>query len=320
MDQPVAREARAAGSKAQEYDQLCGDIVILGALGEVGALYSRSLAASGIAAQQVDRRAYPEGAATRRFLRADATDPDDVLRRAIAAAGCVIVCLPEDAALAAASRNLGAMSPGALWVDTLSVKSEICALLDRARHVEALSINPMFAPALGWQGNVVAAVEVAAGPRSAAMIRLLESWGARVERSSAADHDRSTAAIQVATHAAVLAFGAALRELGYEVEPGLRLATPPHRLMLALLSRMVNANPAVYSQIQRHHPHGEAVRQAMGRAIAAIAAAAQDSAEDPLPRWCEELRLLLAPEQAALRELSDRLIALAASGPREAEP
>jgi prephenate dehydrogenase len=229
----------------------------------------------------------------------------------------VIVCLPEDVALVALGPIVEAMGEGSLWIDALSVKSGVCrSLRGRTEPIEILSIHPMFAPALRWRGNRVAAIEVAGGPKSAAMIDLLLSWGAHVERLSAADHDAQTAAIQVATHAAVLAFGAALLELDYDPAAALRLATPPHRLMLALLNRMVNANPAVYSEIQRHHPQAGAVRQAMSRALEAIAAGSGDDRSlDALPRWFEDLRILLSAEQGYLGELSDRVVAQVSGEP-----
>jgi prephenate dehydrogenase len=296
-----------------------GDVVVLGGRGAVGRLLSASLRASGVAVLDVDRPAAPGETAPGPFLAADAAAPDGALRRALAAAGAVAVCLPEEVALAALDRLVAAMGRGALWVDTLSVKGEVCgALGERARGIEALSINPMFAPALGWRGNAVAAVEVAAGARSAALLALLADWGARVERLSAEEHDALTAATQVATHAALLAFGAALLELGYETETALRLATPPHRLMLALLHRMVSANPVVYAEIQRHHPQGEAVRQAMGRALAALSAGGGDRSAATVRRWFEELGLLLAPARGPLRELGDRLIAQASGAPADA--
>lgn len=292
------------------------NVVVLGGLGEVGSLLSRSLGESGIPVLRVDRRAGPDGGGTSRFLQADAAQPGAALRSAIAGAGCVIVCLPEDVALAALGPIVDAMGAGALWVDTLSVKTVVCRALAALRPpvhgaagLEILSINPMFAPALGWRGNGVAAVEVAAGERSAAMLDLLGAWGAHVERLSAAEHDALTAAVQVATHAAVLAFGAALLELDYDLAPALRLATPPHRLLLALLNRIVHANPAVYAEIQRHHPHAPAVWQAMSRAVEAIAAGAGDPSLDTLPRWFNDLRFLLSSGQGYLRELGDRLVA-----------
>src|ERR1017187_1465862 len=144
---------------------------------------------------------------------------------------CVLVCLPEEAALSAAGPILGAMADGALWVDTLSVKSGICRLLgDCRRSIEMVSINPMFAPALGWQGHPVAVIALSSGPKSQTLINLLRSWGAAVEVLTAEAHDSLTAIIQVATHAAILSFGALLLDLEYSVERGLAIATPPHRL------------------------------------------------------------------------------------------
>ena len=45
----------------------------------------------------------------------------------------------------------------------------------------------------------------------------MSSWGAHLVPIGAAEHDRLTAAIQVATHAAVLAFGHCLVKLNFEI-------------------------------------------------------------------------------------------------------
>ena len=73
---------------------------------------------------------------------------------------------------------------------------------------------------------------------------------AHLQRSGAevdgAEHDRLTAALQVAGHAAIIAFGHALSSLGYDADRLRSLWTPPHRVMLALLARMGTLDAEVY--------------------------------------------------------------------------
>jgi prephenate dehydrogenase len=205
------------------------------------------------------------------------------------------------------------MPDRALWVDTLSVKGPILERLQaRARPVEILSINPMFAPALGWRGHSVAVVEAGqAGAKARSFKELLMRWGASVQIVTADEHDRLTAALQVATHAAALAFGSVLLGLDYNVEAALALATPPHRIMLGLLYRIVSQNPEVYWDIQAYHPHAARVREDLSASLANMEALVKHGDIDEFKQLFQKLRSLLAPRDETLSELATRLIAAA---------
>jgi prephenate dehydrogenase len=187
--------------------------IVLGSLGQMGMLISRSLRESGIMVTQVDARPR-NNVDGMPFLQSDVAAFESSLRTVIASADCLCVCLPETAALASASRLAEVMPSGSLWVDTLSVESGIVRALEpEAGRLQVLSINPMFAPVMGWAGGAVAVIDAAAGPKSAFFQKLLSLWGARLEVTGTEEHDRLTAAIQVATHAAVLSFGVTLLNL-----------------------------------------------------------------------------------------------------------
>ena len=268
---------------------------VLGGLGQVGELMAGGLTHAGIEVVVVDSRSRREAIRAGRYLQADITQPDDDLLQAIASADCVLMCLPQRAALQAAPAILDAMSEGALWVDTLSVKQNICALLRGYKDKrELVSINPMFAPALGFAGNSVAFVEVAGGPKSEQFAGILRSLGANVELIAPEAHDRLTAAIQVATHAAILSFGAALLELDYDVEKGSALATPPHHLLLSLLKRLSTANSEVYWDIQHHHPYAPSVRESLTRALTKLSVASSEDTPRQFQELFERLRHLLS--------------------------
>lgn len=269
--------------------------IILGGLGQVGDLIARAFRQTGTKVLIVDELPGPAG--VDHYLQADVTRPDDALLQAIAGADCVVMCLPEDVALSCAPAILDAMSRGALWVDTLSVKQNICALLrSYEEKLELVSINPMFAPALRFADHSVAFVEISGGPKSEEFARTLRSLGATVETVTPETHDKLTAAIQVATHAAILSFGAVLLELAYDVDKGLALATPPHLTLLSLLKRVTNANPEVYWDIQHHHPHAALVRESLIGAVRALDSAARENSPREFQDLFERIRLLLAKQ------------------------
>ena len=285
--------------------------IILGGSGQAGSLLIHSLLNSGVEVTEVDLHSYSGSDANRRYLQADVTRCGPELEVAVHGSDCVCICLPESIALESAPRLAGAMSEGALWVDTLSVKGPIVRCLERhAGRVEILSINPMFAPALGWPGHAVAVVEAGdAGPKTRFFEELLTQWGASVQRVTAEEHDRLTAALQAATHAAVLAFGSALLHLGYDVKAALEVAPPPHRLLLALLYRMISQNPEVYWDIQAYHPHAADVRRQLIASLGSIQALTESGDLDQFKHLFQDLRHLLSERDETLAGLTKRLIA-----------
>ena len=196
---------------------------------------------------------------------------------------------------------LAALPTGALLADTLSVKTPFArAALAAGAPVELLSLNPMFAPSLGFAGRAVAAVELAPGPRSHALLELLRGQSHVVLLPGAEAHDRATAALQVATHAGVLAFGLALAALDADLDELLPLAPPPFLAQLALLARIASGAPATYADIQRANPFGAEARAALAAALAQLGEAARDADPARLEALVEQAAAPLGAHREAL--------------------
>ena len=284
-------------------------IVVLGGLGQVGQLIIDSLALTGTDLYVVDILKRPPEIAAERYLQVNVTEPSDSLLQLIGSADCVILSLPQHTTMAASRAVLEAMSENSLWVDTSSVKDELYQVLKvyEGRR-EILSLNPMFAPSLSFEGQAIVIIEISGGPKSKWFCATLQSLGAKLETMTADTHDKVTGAVQIATHAAVVSFGITLSRLGYNINQAITIATPPHLLLLSLLHRIVTANPEVYWEIQHLHPHAISVRREMFEALDTLGSAAVSDSSAEFQKLFEEIRLLLAPKQRILRKLSDASI------------
>jgi 4-amino-4-deoxyprephenate dehydrogenase len=288
-----------------------GRVVVAGGSGAVGSLFAERLQEAGhdvVVVDLVDRG--PVGRATR-FVRGDVGDPATELTDLVRTAGAVLLCVPEPVALVALARLAGALRPDALVVDTLSVKTTVVPALRAAALVagdeaEALSINPMFAPSLGFADHPVATVVVRDGPRGRALLDLIEQWGARVVTVTADRHDRVTAAAQVLTHAAVIAFGAALAELDIDIADLDRMGPPPHTALLSLLARIASGAPEVYWDVQAANPHAPAARRALARGVTQLTGVVEDGDRAAFGDLLDRLSGVLGPLQGAYRERSAR--------------
>lgn len=289
------------------------NVVVIGAGGAVGRLFAGVLAAAGSALTLVDVAPEPhaELRALGPYAALDARRPSPGLEAALARADCALLALPETIALDALPHVVAALPAGALVVDTLSVKTPFAhAALMAARNIQLLSLNPMFAPSLGFAGRPVLAIELAPGPRSQALLALLEELGARVVAvRDAEEHDRATAALQVATHAGLLSFGLALERLGVELETLLPLAPPPFLAQLALLARIAVGAPETYADIQRTNLFAIEARDALTAALAALDDAARDADPARLERLIVDAGELLGPHREALAAQAATLLA-----------
>jgi 4-amino-4-deoxyprephenate dehydrogenase len=285
-----------------------GRVVIAGGSGAVGSLFAEQLQESGNDVVIVDRATPGPTHRVTRFVRGDISDPGAEVADVVRTADAVLLSVPEPVALVAIGRLVGTLRPGALIADTLSVKSTVVPALHAAAmiagEVEALSLNPMFAPALGFAGHPVASVVVRDGQRGRALHNLIEHWGARVVNVTADQHDRVSAASQALTHAAVIAFGAALAELDVDMADLDRMGPPPHIALLSLLARIASGTPEVYWDVQAANPYAPAARRALSRGVSQLEGAVEDGDPAAFGDLLDRLCGVLGPLRGAYRERS----------------
>jgi len=213
------------------------------------------------------------------YVTADICAPNAALIEQIGQAEVVVLAIPENILESAVTAVAPLMSRDALLVHTASVQTVISELLltEATRHrLQACGVDPMFAPALGFQGRPVALTTIRPGPRIDALARFMSEAGARVVRITPDEHDRLTASIQVATHASVLAFGLSICRSGIDISRCLELATPPYRAMLTLCARLCSGQPEVYREIQDVHPLAEQTRVQVRDCVQELSARSAD--------------------------------------------
>ncbi|MEU3609671.1 prephenate dehydrogenase [Streptomyces sp. NPDC035033] len=282
--------------------------VVVGGAGAVGRLFTERLLAAGARVAVVDTAAPGAEPAGAHYVRGDVTDPGPRLEADLGHADLVVLAVPDAVALAAVPRLAGVLRPDALLVDTLSVKQPVTAAL-RAHlpDVQAVGLNPMFAPALGFEGRPVAAVVVNDGPRVGGLLDLVAGWGARVVPMDAAEHDRLAGASQALTHAAVLGFGLALTRLGPDLGRIREIAPPPHNALLALLARISSGAPAVYWDVQAANPEAAAVRKELAEGVRAVADLVEHGSETEFAAVLGQLQDLLGEHAPHYRDLCARM-------------
>jgi prephenate dehydrogenase len=283
--------------------------VVIGGVGAVGSLFVDLLVGDGADVCIVDRR--PAGDAVGdtvrhavRYLVADIEQPDAGLANEMSRATLVLLAVPEDVALKALGGIVEQLTPGALLVDLLSVKTRIVAAeRATAAYQPVVSLNPMFAPSLGVKGRAIATVVVHDGPPVQQLLDRLTAWGARPVLMTADHHDRLAAATQTLTHAAVLAAGVALAELEVDVDELAAVGPPPHQMLLALVARIVSGPSEAYWDVQAGNPYARRARAALQAGVQTLETVVDGGDAEPFHQITARLQKLLGDH---LDEYGDR--------------
>lgn len=254
---------------------------ILGGNGGFGQLFAKMLKPHCQTIIGVDvQKSAPDPTAVTVYVSADCTKPNPTVAGTVSGSDLVIMCLPETAL----DGTLGLIAPHTkgdqLLADTTSVKSGWAGRVERLNlPCEWLSLNPTFVPDIGFTGQDVAAVEVLPGPMAAQFCTLIEGEGARVVKLSAYQHDRMAAISQIATHVAAITYGAALADMGFDLDAA--PTTPAQRALLRLVARIASLDPEVYWHIQHDNPFALEGRKTLAQAMGQFqnASMATDSAE-----------------------------------------
>ena len=311
--QPVTAGSELAGRRC----------VVVGGSGAVGGMFVDLLLGAGADVCVVDASPPPQDAWRCTFECGDITAVGPRLQSELRRSDLVLLAVPEDVAIAAIAPVARALRPGALLADTLSVKSAVVDALEaEAGELEALSLNPMFAPSLGIDGRPVAAVVVNDGPRTRELLDLLSARGGHVVEIGAREHDELTAVTQALTHAAVLAFGIALDELEVDVGALGELAPPPHLTLLALLARIASGQPETYLDVQAANPYAPRSRAALARGMRDLADIVDTGDEADFEALLARLAARLGPDGAHYGGVCAELfnIARAPTAARHAAP
>ena len=171
----------------------------------------------------------------------------------------VLLCVPISEMEAVLERIKGSVKPGALFVDTCSVKSLPCRLMRRIlpRGVEVLASHPLFGPQSACRGLdgleiVLCPVRVTRKTLAAAK-KVLREMGLRVSVMLPREHDRRIAETQAVAHF---------------IAAALKGRIPAKRLRVASFEKLADAmelvrhdSPRLFRDMQQLNPFAAAERK-----------------------------------------------------------
>lgn len=193
------------------------------------------------------------------------SDLDTELTPAVAAevADVCIVSVPIDVTEAVIREVGPRVRPDALLMDVTSVKEAPLRAMMEATAASVVGTHPMFGPGVHTlQGQRVVLCRGRGDEAYAWVLKMYSARGLVITESTAQEHDRAMAFVQVLTHFQTEVLGLALTRLGVPLQETLRFTSPAYLIELYVAARHFAQAPELYGPIEMRNPLRTQVTQA----------------------------------------------------------
>lgn len=228
-------------------------VLILGGTGEMGQWFTRFFKKRGFKVTIWGKR-------TRTEIAKELNVPfASDLELAIPESDIVIVSVPINATEETIAETAPKMKAGSLLMDFTSTKVKPIEAMKKfaPADVEILGMHPMFGPTIPtlWgQTVILVPVEGHSEKWFPKIQGLFEKSGARVEVTTAEEHDRLVSVVQGLTHFAYISIGTTINRLDFDVKKSRKFVSPVYDIMLDFVGRILGQNPDLYALIQMENP------------------------------------------------------------------
>jgi len=195
----------------------------------------------------------------------------------------IILCVAISAVESVLERMKSRLSPGALIMDTCSVKTYPVGLMERIlpETVSLLGTHPMFGPDSGRNGvrglpMILCPARVTDG-ETEQWREFFSSMGCVVSVMSPDDHDREAAFTQGVAHY----IGRVLSDFGVRRSP---IGTVGFNKLLEIVEQTCNDPWQLFLDLQRYNPHTREMRSRLSRSLHAVMRAIDESLDGDAAR------------------------------------
>ena len=220
-----------------------GTIVVIGGAGALGKIFVSLFERSGYSVSVVEREDWESGHAA------------DVLSTAALAVVAVPINLTEQVI-----GQLSMLPESCILADITSIKVKPIEAMMAVHKGPVVGLHPMFGP--DAPGMIKQVVVVCEGRNESAygwLIDQMRIWGATIHNSTAEEHDKSMAYIQVMRHFNTFVYGEHLRGEDPDLESLTMFSSPIYRLELAMVGRLFAQAPELYADIIFNNPENFAL-------------------------------------------------------------
>jgi chorismate mutase / prephenate dehydrogenase len=291
----ASRDYQAALSAAAPKTVVPKEVAVIGGAGQMGTLMARVFRELG-----------------HRVVIADvATETRPV--QAAQSADVVVIAVPIQITTEVIAELAPHVRRDALLMDITSIKQAPMAAMLEHSHASVVGTHPMFGPGVHTlEGQRFVVCKGRGDAWCSWLEQLLQARGLVVTMSTAEEHDRAMALVQVLTHFQTQVLGWALARCGVPLEQSRRFTSPAYLMELYVAARHFAQDPLLYGPIEMLNPDTKLVTTAFRNAAADLSEILESHDQERFNQMFEQVRgffgefAVEATEQSSF--LIDRLV------------
>ncbi len=195
--------------------------------------------------------------------------------QAAALGDVVIVTVPIRSTLDMIKRIGPHVRRDALFTDFTSVKTLPVRWMMKHSKAEVIGAHPVFGPTVRLK-NQAYVLTPARGKKYISWYKaMLKKLGLNVIVTTPEEHDKRMAVVQCLTHLSNIAMADTIKSFGVGIDKTLEVSSPIYKIRLDMVGRVLNQDPALYSDIQLYNPFAKRIMKAYSRSIAKLAKAVE---------------------------------------------
>jgi prephenate dehydrogenase len=183
------------------------------------------------------------------------------------------------------------LRPESLLMDVTSIKCAPMAAMLESTTASVVGTHPMFGPGVHTlQGQRVVLCRGRGDEWGEWVRQTFAARGLVVTETSAEQHDRAMAVVQVLTHFQTQVQGLTLARLGMPLSETMPFTSPAYLLELYVAARHFAQDPGLYGPIEMRNPQSGEVTAAFGRSVQELAQVIAEGDQPAFTRLFEEVR------------------------------
>ncbi|AFZ33843.1 Chorismate mutase [Stanieria cyanosphaera PCC 7437] len=180
----------------------------------------------------------------------------------------VLICVPIEYTTEVIQKTVKYLSPNTALADLTSIKTPALKTMLEYHSGAVIGLHPMFGKVQSFLSQKVVVCSGRRDEEFQWLLKLIEADGGELIHSTAEEHDRMMVAVQAIRQFTTFSLGVFLAEQELDARRSLDFASPPYRLQLGMISRLLTQSAPMVIDIMLATTES---RQAIGKLAATYA-------------------------------------------------
>lgn len=208
----------------------------------------------------------------------------------------VLICVPIEYTTEVIQKTIKYLSPDTALADITSIKTPVLKTMLEYHPTAVMGLHPMFGKVQSFLSQKVVICPGRRDEEFQWLLELIKADGGELIYSTAEEHDRMMVAVQAVRQFTTLSLGVFLAEQELDTSRSLDFASPPYRLQLGMISRLLTQSAPMVIDIMLATPESRQAIEQLADTYCRLAQLVREGRREELIAEFGAIQAYLAPQ------------------------